>query len=223
VTSLARRNSLVLLALGLALTAPSGALANGDPASDVLAGGDVFVPGEFNSAPPTGLLPPDRVAQLRALVMDSRAHGYRIKIALISAPSDLGLVYQLWRQPQRYASFLGQELRAYWSYRGRLLVVMPNGLGFSRGGKAVAADQAVVDRIAPPHGSAVALATAATRAVVRLAAGAGVPVKVRPLAGDAHVDNQNRERLLIVLATAIALAGFGGFVLLRRRLRGARR
>jgi hypothetical protein len=75
------------------------------------------------------LLPSKRVTQLRALVADSRAHGYRIKVALISAPSDLGLVYQLWRQPGRYASFLGKELRAFWNYRGRVLAVMPNGFG----------------------------------------------------------------------------------------------
>jgi hypothetical protein len=147
---LGRRVVLVLLVLGLALAAPSAALANGDPASDVLATRDVFVPGEFNSAPPTGLLPSNRVAQLRALVADSRAHGYRIKVALISAPSDLGLVYQLWRQPGRYASFLGKELRSFWNYRGRLLVVMPNGYGSTTTGDRLRASRKSWRRLRSP-------------------------------------------------------------------------
>ena len=40
-----------------------------------------------------------------------------------------------------------------------------------------------------------------------------------PLTGDAHVDNPNRDRLLIVGVTALAVAAFGAFVLLRRRRR----
>jgi hypothetical protein len=108
-SSSGRRIVIVVLTLGLLLEVPSTALANGDPASDVLATRDVFVPGEFNSVPPTGLLPSNRVAQLRALVADSRAHGYRIKVALISSPSDLGLVYQLWRQPAGMRAFSGRS------------------------------------------------------------------------------------------------------------------
>jgi hypothetical protein len=197
----------------LLATAPA-ARADGDPASDYLLSQPLF-------NPPDSGIPPAYADRLAAAIQDAKLGGYEIRVALIPSRYDLGSVGVLDKQPRRYARFLGQEL--FFVYRGRLLVVMPNGLGFSRGGKTVAADQAVVDRIAPPRGSAVALATAATRAVVRLAAGAGVLVKARPLTGDAHVDNQNRERLLIVLATTIALAGFGGFVLLRRRFSGARR
>jgi hypothetical protein len=211
VTFLARRGALVLLVLGLALGAPSAALANGDPASDILGTRDVFVPGEFNSAPPTGLLPPNRVAQLRALVADSRAHGYRIKIALISAPSDLGLVYQLWRQPNRYASFLGQELRSFWNYRGRLLVVMPSGYGIYHNGKSVAGEEKILDSLPPPSGP-LDIARAAEDAVLQLADDSGVKMALPPLPASTEPQESKIHRSLVWITAAvlllIALAAF---------------
>ena len=45
---------------------------------------------------------------------------------------------ELWRQPQNYARFLGQELSLV--YRGTLLVVMPNGFGLESLNPAVPAD-----------------------------------------------------------------------------------
>jgi hypothetical protein len=220
---LGRRVVLVLLVLGLALAAPSAALANGDPASDVLATRDVFVPGEFNSAPPTGLLPSNRVAQLRALVADSRAHGYRIKVALISAPSDLGLVYQLWGQSGRYASFLGKELRAFWNYRGRLLVVMPNGYGTYHDGRSVAREQRILAKNPAPNGP-LDIARASEGPVLQLAADKGVKLTLPPLPAAAEPKESNEHRglawlgvgaLLLVAVAAVAV------VFVRRRRRPA--
>jgi hypothetical protein len=218
---LATRAVLVVFALSLALATPRSALANGDPASDVLATKDVFVPGEFNSAPPTGLLPSNRVAQLRALVADSRAHGYRIKLALISAPSDLGLVYQLWHQPGRYASFLGQELRAFWNYRGRLLVVMPNGYGIYHDGRSVAGEEKILDKLSLPSGP-LDIARASENPVLRLASDRGVKLTLPPLPKPAEPKDSNDHRDLAWLAAGglllIAVAA-AAVVFIRRRRR----
>jgi hypothetical protein len=197
----------LLLAVAALLVAAPAARADGDPASDYLLGQALF-------NPPDAGIPSAYATQLAAVIRDAKLGGYEIRVALIATRYDLGSVGVLYRQPKRYARFLGQEL--YFVYKGRLLVVMSNGLGFSRGGKADAASQAAVDRITAPGGIGPALATAARRAVVRLAAEKRVVVTVPSLTGDAHVDNPNHDRLLIVLATAVALSGFGAFVFLRR-------
>ena len=54
---------------------------------------------------------------------------FPIRVAIIANRSDLGAVTALWRKPQAYARFLGLELSL--AYKQRLLVVMPNGLGFN--------------------------------------------------------------------------------------------
>ena len=82
----------------------------------------------------------------------------------------------LWRKPKTYARFLGQELA--FVYKNRLLIVMPNGYGVSRGGKALPDAQRVVDALPPPGDGGPALAAAATRAVRRLAADSGVTAEV---------------------------------------------
>ena len=83
----------------------------------------------------------------------------------------------LWLKPETYARFLGQEL--FFLYKGPLLVVMPNGYGVSRAGKALTSEQRVVDKLPPPGPAARRSATAATRAVQRLAA-VGSPLEVPP-------------------------------------------
>jgi hypothetical protein len=199
----------LLVAAVLLVAAPS-AYADGDPASDYLLGQPLF-------NPPDAGVPAAYATQLNDALRDAKLGGYELRVALIASRYDLGTVGVLDKQPKRYARFLGQEL--YFVYRGNLLVVMPNGLGFAHGGKPVPAAQATVDRIRAPGGGGVGLATAATRAVVRLAAQHGVVVTVRPLTGDTHVENANRDRLLIILITAVAVAALAAYFLLRRRFR----
>jgi hypothetical protein len=110
----------MLLALVAALMS-STAYADGDPASDVLSQQSLFLPQDAGVSP-------DRQAQLISLLRTAKSDGYAIRVALIASSSDLGSVSALWRQPQNYAKFLGQELSIV--YRGPLLVVMPTGLGF---------------------------------------------------------------------------------------------
>ncbi len=190
------------------------ALADGDPASDYLLGQASFIP-------PDAGVPSGYARQLNTTLTEARSGGFEIRVALIASRYDMGSVGVLYRQPKRYARFLGQEL--YFVYKGRLLVVMPNGLGVSRGGKAAPTAQAVADRLPSPGPAGPALASAATRAVVRLAQGSGVVLAVPPLTGDTATPDPNRDRAVIGLVVLCALAGLGAFLYLRARLRGRAR
>jgi hypothetical protein len=103
-----------------ALVVPAVSLADGDPASDVLASQTLYVPSDGGfSASQTG--------RLSGLLAEARRAGVPIRVALIATQADLGSVTELWRQPQNYARFLGQELSEV--YRGTLVVAMPAGIG----------------------------------------------------------------------------------------------
>lgn len=108
----------VLAALAFAATA----LADGDPASDYLVYGDVYLP----------YPPPSSSSQLQRAVAAVNAGPGRVKVAVIAQPSDLGSVPSLFGHPADYAKFLGTELHFF--YRGALLVVMPAGFGFYKDG-----------------------------------------------------------------------------------------
>jgi hypothetical protein len=169
--------------------------ADGDPASDYLLSQSTFLP--FDAK-----IPKAQAEQLNAIVADAKARGFTIRVALIAKPFDLGAVPSLFRKPKTYARFLGQEL--FFIYKARLLVVMPNGYGVSRGGKALPTGQQVVDRLPTPGAGGPALAAAATRAVRRLAAQSGVQVAIpKPSSGSSATNDR-------VVIAAIA----GGFVLL---------
>ena len=143
------------------------ARADGDPASDYLLTRSTFVP------PDLGVSAAD-AARLSATVALAQARGYPIHVALIGSAYDLGSVSSLDRKPKEYARFLGQELTLI--YHGRLLVVMPNGFGVSRAGKAMPAAQRVVDRLPAPGTGGPQLVQAGIDGVRDLAAAAGVRV-----------------------------------------------
>jgi hypothetical protein len=194
---LARRFALLAL-LALLVAAPA-ARADGDPASDYLLVQPTFVP--QGDGIPTGYS-----NQLLAAVRAAKARGYTIRVALIGSMYDLGAVGSLWKQPRQYARFLGQELA--FVYKGRLLVVMPNGLAVSRGGKALTAEQRVVDRIPPPGSKGSAIAAAGTQAVLRLAANAGIVVPTPALTGNTSTPSANRDRLKIAGGVLAGIAVF---------------
>jgi len=101
-----------LLALAaLALGAPV-AHANGDPASDVLLQTRIYFPTQRVSV--------DEAKKLHDIVDSANAKGYAIRVALIRDQTDLGVVPNLLNQPQKYAEFLGPEIR--FAYKGDLLV-----------------------------------------------------------------------------------------------------
>jgi hypothetical protein len=114
----------LLLAVFAASLVAAGARANGDPASDVLPFSNVFLSIKDPRTLPAGR---DLLAETQAAAKKKRP----IKVAVISEPSDLGLIQSLWRKPQTYAHFLGMELFQFGRYKGTLIVSMPNGYGIN--------------------------------------------------------------------------------------------
>jgi hypothetical protein len=166
-THLSARRLLAWMLVGLLAAfalAPGLAWADGDPASDVLATQPLFLPQD-------GGLTVRQEAELGALVTAARTDGYPLRVALIASPTDLGSVTELWRQPENYAHFLGQELSLV--YRGTLLVVMPDGFGLY--GRGASAGGAALAGLAVAPGG---LGARAITAVQHLAAAAGHPLQV---------------------------------------------
>jgi len=188
----------VVLALGAGV-----ARADGDPASDVLVAQPVFLPADAG-------VPPADAARLTALVREARRAGYPVKVAVVASSYDLGSVTALWRKPQTYARFLGTELSLL--YRGRLLTVMPNGIGVYHHGLPVAREQRVLAGVGVDRGD---LAATAAAAVQRLAAADGhrlaEPVVASP--APAHARGTSAAEwaaiaaglLLVALAWAVSL------------------
>ena len=115
-----RLASIVCALLVAAMLVPAAALADGDPASDVLLGQNVFYPYQ----PPVSK---SVAATLNAETAAAKRAGFPLKVALIASPVDLGVIPDLFGKPQKYADFLDQEI----SFQGKqpLLVVMAAGYG----------------------------------------------------------------------------------------------
>ena len=206
-----RRLAALAVVLVLAGVAAAAARADGDPASDYLIAQKVFLP--FDAK-----IPKPQQQKLVSVVQAANRQGFPIRVALIWSDYDLGSVTSLWRQPRRYARFLGVELGYY--FKGRLLVVMPNGFGFNwpkHGGAAAYATLATVPIQPTPGG----LATAAASAVQRLAAQAGVDASAAAGAGTTASDRNAQDRIVIVVAVLAALLLGGAVRLVVRRRRTA--
>jgi hypothetical protein len=201
-----------LLVAALALTATAApALADGDPASDVLLGESVFYPY-------TPAVTPAVQKALNAETAAATRAGFPIKVALIASPVDLGVIPNLFGQPQRYANFLDEEI----SFQGRvpLLVVMWDGFGVQ--GLDSDATAAAATLTKPAGRQSTALALAATAAVAKLAAAAGHPLKpvariaTRPAGASSGNSSSSTVIVLIVLIVA-AVSTAGALVMVRRR------
>jgi hypothetical protein len=196
-----------MLATAAGLSRPAAALADGDPASDVLLGDNVFYP--YSPAVPRSLQ-----LTLNAVTAKAKAEGFPVKVALIAAPTDLGVIPDLFGKPQPYAQFLDQEIS--FTSRQRLLVVMATGYGLE-GFDSPA--QIAARGLAKPHGgTSTDLARAALIAVPRLAAAAGHPIRGVPgVSGQAGgAGSSSRAPLAIGLAVAALLVA-AALVILRRR------
>jgi hypothetical protein len=195
--------TMLALTLVAIAAAPGIASADGDPASDVLLGQNVFYP--YSPAVSAGLQKQLNTETAAA----SRAH-FPIKVALIAAPTDLGAIPTLFGKPQQYAAFLEQEI-SFLDVNPLLLVVMPDGYGVQHLGPAATRAASTLKR--PTSAGANDLARAAILAVPKLAAAAG-----HPIAGDTGgSDTSGPSRILaaaLLAATAIAIAA--GIRLLRR-------
>ena len=142
---------------------PSTSLADGDPASDVLLQQALFLP--WDAGVSTA-----QQGQLTALLQAAAHSGYQLRVALIASPSDLGSVGELWRKPQAYAEFLGDELSLI--YHGTLLVLMPNGFGLYRSSGLTATERTSLASIGIP-GSGALLGSATLAAIQSVAAASG--------------------------------------------------
>jgi hypothetical protein len=183
----------VVLVVGAAW--PAGAHADGDPASDVLASQAVFLPQD-------GGLSQEQQARLAAVVTAARRAGYPLRVAIVASPTDLGSITELWRQPENYARFLGQELSLV--YRGTLLVVMPDGFGFYGRGAAAEAQRSGLSGQTPgPPGPK--LGAASITAVQRLAAAAGHPVSVAAVSVPTAAGASDLEALIALAAGALVI------------------
>jgi hypothetical protein len=203
----------LLLALAVGAVVAPVAHADGDPASDWLLQRFAFVP------PDTGIAQSDATA-ITELLRSAHTKGYTLHVAVIPSRYDMGAVTVLYKRPHQYAPFLSQELRFF--YRGRVLVVMPNGYAIARDGKTDTAEQKVVNRLPLPHPfQGAPLAAATERAIRALAANAGVHVvAVKPPQGGSSA---TRDRIVIAgVAVAIVLLALVA-LRLRRRATSARR
>ena len=210
-----------VLALLVVAAWPGAARADGDPGSDVLVYQSLF----FNSD--AGLTVPAQLQLDASLKAASRA-GVPIRVAIIATPSDLGAVGALWRRPEAYARFLGLELSL--GYRGRLLVVMPNGVGFNWPGHSPAPALRALHGLVPPAG-ATGLAATAQTAIRRVAATSGVtlaagnaPAPASSASSSAPASPgasgaQSRDTTVAIVALAIGLLAAAA-VGARRLLRG---
>jgi hypothetical protein len=184
----------------------AGAGADGDPASDVLLGQNVFYP----------YTPPVSAAIQKQLNTETAAASHArfpIKVALIASPVDLGVIPSLFGSPQKYADFLDQEI----SFQGRqaLLVVMPSGYGVQ--GVPRAAKIAAASLSKPAGRQSTDLARAAIIAVARLAAAAGHPIThVSAKDGPTSGSSGGSTTLLVAVLVVGAVATAGALVIIRR-------
>lgn len=201
---------IVTVLAALALT-PAKSLADGDPASDVLLGEDVFYP----YTPPVSA--PVQKA-LNAETAAARHAGLPIKVALIASPVDLGVIPSLFGKPQKYADFLDQEI----SFQGKqqLLVVMAAGYGAQ--GVGAAAEGALASLPKPAGPTSNDLAQAARTAVVKLARASGHPLKGGPGAPSSSAGSSSTNTILLIVLIVAAIAIAGALLFLRRRHAAAR-
>ena len=194
---------MVLGALTACLCAPVAARANGDPASDYLLTQRVFLP-------LTTKIDRNEVNRLDALLREADQKHFRIRVAMILSPSDLGTAFSLFGKPEKYSQFLGLELS--FVYRGRLLVVMPNGYGYAVNGDPDPKASAVLKKLPAPGRDATKEVHAAIVAVQNLAAASGLRLTVPKVGG-----STGRDRLTIAAAATAGIALIAAIVLYRRR------
>ena len=196
----------LLCATVAAVLCAAGAQANGDPASDVLPFSNVYL---SIKDPRTSAAGRDLLAETQAAAKKKRP----IKVAVISQPSDLGLIQSLWHKPQTYAEFLGKELFQFGHYSGTLVVSMPNGYGVY--GPDAARGKPALARLPKPNTSNLEqLAKDTAGAVRQVAAANGY---VLPASSSSGSGTSGFVIILAALAGAAVIAG-ALFLALRRWL-----
>ncbi len=182
------------------------ALADADPASDILLSASVFYP--YSPPVSNGLQ-----ETLNAETAAAAKARFPIKVALIASPTDLGAIPILFNKPQTYADFLAQEI-SFIAPHDPVLVVMPDGYGTSRFPRAAAAATASLPK--PSGTQSNDLARAAIVAVQKLAAAAGHPIG--RTSGSSGGTGMGPSALTIGIVAFAAVAISAAVLTMRRRL-----
>ena len=204
----------LLAATALALPGalvPTAGHADGDPASDVLLGENVFYP----YTPPVSASLQQNLNAETAAAAKAR---FPVKVALIASPVDLGVVPSLFGKPQQYAKFLDQEISYLTSQP--LLVVMAAGYGVQ--GMTASAQSAAASLPKPAGTSSDELAQAAVSAVRKLAAASGHPLPGSAAPGGSSSSGGSSSTLIIVVVLVLVAAGAAAAVVMTRRRRPRR-
>jgi len=211
-------------ALVLGVVAPR-AKADGDPASDYLVGQQVFLSYDAK-------IPPEPQRKLLAAVASANRRGFPIRVALIWSAYDLGSLAGLFKAPRSYARFLdAEDSKCWWGGNcgagrfkttTRLLVVMPNGLGFAQWKHKPDAGYRTLEGIKVENTPA-GMAAAATTAVVRLAGAAGVKVSTKggPHSPPPAGGGTGRYAIIAAVVGALLLGAVASLLLRRRAARSA--
>jgi hypothetical protein len=237
-------------AAGLSGLATPSAMADGDPASDILLYQDAYLP--------YGQVLPARIqANVQQVAANANAAGFPLRVAVLGSEGDMGAVVALYGKPQQYARYLHGEFvsgptaysrhaasaaRARSGAAGRaaqaaLLVVMPNGYGVAGSVPAPARQAVEGTRLDARDG--LALGEAAVTGVAKLAGASGhrIDVPVDPLAEAAssnaaaatkptvasstHGSAPSGAPWALLGAIAAVLAALGALLVVRRRRAGA--
>jgi hypothetical protein len=192
--------------------APSVALADGDPASDVLLAQTYYLP--YQPA-----VSKDMTAKLKRVLDATVKARFPMKVAVIATPTDLGAVPDLFGRPQQYAGFLHSEIQPAFNSPFGLVVVMPAGIGLA-GAVAKASLSSAAENIPISAGDdADGLTRAAAIAVEKLAKAAGHPIpEIVPIEGSGGGSSFGTRGVVIALELLGLLLG----ILLALRARSVR-
>ena len=196
---------LTVLFSALALCVPAGAIADADPASDVLLGSPAFFPYQ---PPVSSALQNQLIQELGRL----KKKGLNLKVAIIQSPIDLGAIPNMFGHPQAYAEFLGREIS--FNQPQPLLVVMPNGFGLSHAGSLTALNGLAINRAGRSNG----LTQSAILAVQRIGKQAGKVVGAgKPSASGGSGSGTSPLITFAAPALVVAIGAFAATRLHRRR------
>lgn len=196
----------LILVVTLAIASPPRARADGDPASDVLLGQNVFYP--YQPATSRSLM-----ASLNAATAAAAKVHFPLKIALIASPIDLGIIPQLLGKPQQYANYLDVEIS--FQMHQPLLVVMRDGYGVN--GLSAAATAAAAKLPPPAGGTPDDLAQAALTATGKLAAASGHPIAGISGSTSPSGGGSGSSTVLLIVLIVAALGTAGALIAVRRR------
>jgi hypothetical protein len=234
----------LVVAAGVSGLGAPVAVADGDPASDILLYQDAYLP--------YGQVLPARIqANVQQVAANANAAGFPLRVAVLGSENDMGAVVSLYGKPQQYARYLHGEFvsgpaayrrhadsaaRARSGAAGRaaqaaLLVVMPNGYGVA--GPVPADARRAIEGTRVEARDGLSLGEAAVKGVAQLAAASGhrIDVPVDPVAEAASPDTGSPTKRAvqpaarrstsgapwaILAAIAAALVLGAGFLLFRR-------